>query len=47
MAAARRLFEDGIEVPDFREGDGILSEVWSTLTHVPLPARYDFRMRPQ
>ncbi|MER5933445.1 DUF5107 domain-containing protein [Streptomyces sp. NPDC002054] len=47
VAAARRLFEDGIEVPDLREGDEILSEVWSSLTHAPLPARYDFRMRPQ
>ncbi|MEV8531957.1 DUF5107 domain-containing protein [Streptomyces sp. NPDC051211] len=47
VGAARRLFEEGVEVPDLREGDETLSEVWSTLTHAPLPPRYDFRMRPQ
>ncbi len=45
-AAARRVFEDGFELADLREGEETLSEVWSTLTDRPLPARYDFRMRP-
>ncbi|WP_424211068.1 DUF5107 domain-containing protein [Streptomyces sp. BI20] len=45
-AAAKRLFDDGFEVPDLREGEEILHEVWSELTDHPLPARYDFRMRP-
>lgn len=46
VAAARRVFEDGFEIPDLREGEEILGEVWSALTDRPLPARYDFRMRP-
>ncbi|MFG2292524.1 DUF5107 domain-containing protein [Streptomyces sp. NPDC048603] len=46
VVAARRLFEDGIEVPDLREGDEVLGEVWAGLTDRPVPARYDFRMRP-
>ncbi|MFJ3173377.1 DUF5107 domain-containing protein [Streptomyces roseus] len=44
--AARRVFEDGFELADLREGEEILSEVWSRITHRPLPATYDFRMRP-
>ncbi|MFJ3909296.1 DUF5107 domain-containing protein [Streptomyces vinaceus] len=46
VGAARRVFEDGFELPDLREGDEILSEVWSRITHRPLPATYNFRMRP-
>ncbi|MEU5808538.1 DUF5107 domain-containing protein [Streptomyces sp. NPDC047718] len=46
MAAARRVFEDGFELPDLREGDEILAEVWSRITDRPLPPAYDFRMRP-
>ncbi|MFF4423289.1 DUF5107 domain-containing protein [Streptomyces sp. NPDC001549] len=46
VRAARRVFEDGFELPDLREGEETLAEVWSTLTECPLPARYDFRMRP-
>ncbi|MEU9232283.1 DUF5107 domain-containing protein [Streptomyces subrutilus] len=46
VAAARRVFEEGFEVPDLREGEETLGEVWSTLTGHPLPPRYDFRMRP-
>ncbi|MFD9356245.1 DUF5107 domain-containing protein [Streptomyces sp. NPDC060031] len=46
VVAARRVFEDGFELPDLREGDETLSEVWSTLTDRPLPPHYDFRMRP-
>lgn len=46
VVAARRVFEDGFELPDLREGDETLSEVWAALTDRPLPPRYDFRMRP-
>ncbi|MFJ6792831.1 DUF5107 domain-containing protein [Streptomyces sp. NPDC091268] len=46
VAAARRVFEDGLDLPDLREGDETLADVWSTLTDRPLPARYEFRMRP-
>ncbi|MCC0095034.1 DUF5107 domain-containing protein [Streptomyces flavotricini] len=46
VGAARRVFEEGFELPDLREGDEVLSEVWSRITHRPLPATYDFRMRP-
>ncbi|MER5871206.1 DUF5107 domain-containing protein [Streptomyces sp. NPDC002044] len=46
VAAARRVFEDGFEIPDLREGEESLGEVWASLTDRPLPARYDFRMRP-
>ncbi|MFE2288013.1 DUF5107 domain-containing protein [Streptomyces sp. NPDC059443] len=46
VGAARRVFEEGFELPDLREGDEILSEVWSTLTDRPLPRPYNFRMRP-
>ncbi|MGW7435233.1 DUF5107 domain-containing protein [Streptomyces sp. NPDC054849] len=46
VAAARRVFEDGFELADLREGEETLSEVWSTLTDRPLPTQYDFRMRP-
>ncbi|MEU6313987.1 DUF5107 domain-containing protein [Streptomyces sp. NPDC047014] len=47
VAAARRVFEDGLELPDLREGEETLTEVWSALTDRPLPPRYDFRMRPE
>ncbi|MFF9898365.1 DUF5107 domain-containing protein [Streptomyces longispororuber] len=44
---ARRVFEDGFEVADLREGDETLSEVWAAAAPgEPLPSRYDFRMRP-
>ncbi|MET9696331.1 DUF5107 domain-containing protein [Streptomyces sp. NPDC006529] len=46
VGAALRVFEEGFEVADLREGDEVLGEVWSSLTGRPLPARYDFRMRP-
>lgn len=32
---------------DLREGAEILGEVWSSLTDEPLPAAYDYRMRPE
>lgn len=46
VVAARRVFEEDFELADLREGEEILSEVWSTLTDRPLPAQYNFRMRP-
>ncbi|UQX03858.1 DUF5107 domain-containing protein [Streptomyces sp. RerS4] len=46
VGAARRVFEDGFEIPDLREGEETLAEVWAALTDRPLPAAYDFRMRP-
>ncbi|MBT2405360.1 MULTISPECIES: DUF5107 domain-containing protein [unclassified Streptomyces] len=46
VGAARRVFEEGLDLPDLREGEEILSEVWSQLTDRPLPATYNFRMRP-
>lgn len=45
-AAARELFDEGFEVDDLREGDDVLAETWAALSTEPLPARYDFRMRP-
>ncbi|MGW0365719.1 DUF5107 domain-containing protein [Streptomyces sp. NPDC002990] len=46
VAAALRVFEDGFEIPDLREGEETLNEAWAALTDRPLPPRYDFRMRP-
>ncbi|MEU8434441.1 DUF5107 domain-containing protein [Streptomyces sp. NPDC029216] len=46
VGAARRVFEDGFEPADLREGEESLSEVWSALSTGPLPPTYDFRMRP-
>ncbi|WP_428957485.1 DUF5107 domain-containing protein [Streptomyces sp. cg35] len=47
VAAARGVFEAGFEVADLREGAEILGEVWARVAPgEPLPARYDFRMRP-
>ena len=43
---AARLLTEGVVVPDLREGETALSDLW---THVfpddPLPEQYDFRMR--
>lgn len=39
VGAARRVFEEGFELPDLREGDEILSEVWARVTDRPLPPR--------
>ncbi|NLU66054.1 DUF5107 domain-containing protein [Streptomyces sp. HNM0574] len=45
--AARAVFDAGVEVDDLREGDEVLTETWSAVcAGEPLPARYDFRMRP-
>ncbi|MER7760426.1 DUF5107 domain-containing protein [Streptomyces sp. NPDC097619] len=46
VAAARRIFEEGFEVADLREGEDSLTEAWSALSPAPLPALYDFRMHP-
>ncbi|GGJ33033.1 DUF5107 domain-containing protein [Streptomyces brasiliensis] len=43
---ARAVFDAGFEVADLREGDEAVGRLWSRLTDEPLPARYDFRMRP-
>ncbi|MFD8193955.1 DUF5107 domain-containing protein [Streptomyces wuyuanensis] len=45
-AGARSVFDEGFDVADLGEGAEILGETWSRLTDEPLPARYDFRMRP-
>jgi len=51
VAAAERdeawaVFDDGFEVADLREGAESIGRLWAKLTDEPLPARYDFRMRP-
>ncbi|MFI0862862.1 DUF5107 domain-containing protein [Streptomyces smyrnaeus] len=46
VKGARALFGAGFEVEDLREGEEVLSDTWAALTADPLPARYDFRMRP-
>ncbi|MER5600965.1 DUF5107 domain-containing protein, partial [Streptomyces sp. NPDC002265] len=43
---ARAVFDAGFEVADLREGDETLGRVWARVSDAPLPARYDFRMRP-
>ncbi|MCE3036144.1 DUF5107 domain-containing protein [Streptomyces sp. CMSTAAHL-2] len=45
-AEARAVFDAGFEIADLREGSRVLDRVWARLTDEPLPARYDFRMRP-
>lgn len=47
---ARALLDEGIEIPDLREGEHSFGALWSALclasgSTEPLPARYDFRMR--
>ncbi|MFG3258540.1 DUF5107 domain-containing protein [Streptomyces sp. NPDC048172] len=44
--AARAVFDQGFDVDDLREGEEALNDTWAALTADPLPARYDFRMRP-
>jgi tetratricopeptide (TPR) repeat protein len=46
-AGARAVFDGGVEVPDLREGEEVLGELWARVAGEgePLPARYDFRMR--
>ncbi|MEU6197779.1 DUF5107 domain-containing protein [Streptomyces sp. NPDC047061] len=45
--AARAVFDTGFEVADLREGSEAIGRLWALLGDGPLPARYDFRMRPQ
>ncbi|MGW4783260.1 DUF5107 domain-containing protein [Streptomyces sp. NPDC004230] len=45
-AGARSVFDAGFEVEDLREGAETIGDLWAELTDEPLPARYDFRMRP-
>jgi hypothetical protein len=33
-------------VADLKEGAEVLGELWARVSDEPLPARYDFRMRP-
>ncbi|MGW1259457.1 DUF5107 domain-containing protein [Streptomyces sp. NPDC002513] len=44
--AARAVFDEGFEVADLREGAEVIDELWARITADPLPACYDFRMRP-
>lgn len=49
---AGAILEAGLVVPDIREGAATFTEVWKAYeaargTHRPLPAHYDFRMRPE
>ncbi|MFJ3303996.1 DUF5107 domain-containing protein [Streptomyces sp. NPDC086549] len=44
--AARAVFDDGFEVADLREGAETIGRLWARLSDEPLPARHDFRMRP-
>jgi tetratricopeptide (TPR) repeat protein len=44
--AARAVFDAGFEVADLREGAEAIGLLWARLSDRPLPARYDFRMRP-
>jgi Tetratricopeptide repeat. len=43
---ARAVFDAGFEVADLREGAEAIDRLWSRLSDEPLPAGYDFRMRP-
>ncbi|MFB7511421.1 DUF5107 domain-containing protein, partial [Streptomyces broussonetiae] len=43
---ARAVFDAGFEVADLREGEEAIGRLWARLTDEPLPARHDFRMRP-
>ncbi|MGW4564192.1 DUF5107 domain-containing protein [Streptomyces sp. NPDC004561] len=45
-AEARTVFDEGFEVADLREGADAIDRLWARLTDEPLPARHDFRMRP-
>ncbi|WP_225095393.1 DUF5107 domain-containing protein [Streptomyces sp. CoH27] len=45
--AARAVLDAGFEVADLREGEEAIGRLWARLTDEPLPARHDFRMRPE
>ena len=43
--AAARLLQQGIDVPDLREGESSIEAVWRlACPGIDLPSRYDFRM---
>ncbi|MFR0356162.1 DUF5107 domain-containing protein [Streptomyces sediminimaris] len=44
---ARDVFRASFEVADLREGAEDIGRLWARLSDEPLPAHYDFRMRPQ
>ncbi|MET9075899.1 DUF5107 domain-containing protein [Streptomyces sp. NPDC004232] len=44
--AARAVLDEDVEVADLREGEETIGRLWFRLTDEPLPARLDFRMRP-
>ena len=49
---AGAILESHLVVPDIREGAATFTEVWRAYeaargTNRPLPAEYDFRMRPE
>ncbi|WP_309064960.1 DUF5107 domain-containing protein [Microbacterium sp.] len=45
-ARAQRLLEEGVEVPDIREGELSMSELWrQAFPERAVPARYDFTMK--
>jgi Domain of unknown function (DUF5107) len=45
-ALVRDMLEEGLEVPDLREGEDVLHSLWSSVfPGAPIPAEYDFRMR--
>ena len=46
VARAAAILTDGLEVPDLREGERSIDELWA-LVHpgVDVPPDYDFRMR--
>ena len=46
VARAGWVLTEGVVVPDIREGETVLSDLWAELfPDVPLPEQYDFRMR--
>ncbi|MFD5556390.1 DUF5107 domain-containing protein [Streptomyces sp. NPDC127068] len=45
-AAVRAVLAEGFEVADLKEGAEVLGQLWARVSDEPLPARYDFRMRP-
>ncbi|MGW0413646.1 DUF5107 domain-containing protein [Streptomyces collinus] len=45
-AEALAVLGPDLEVADLREGEDVLGRLWARLTDEPLPARHDFRMRP-
>jgi tetratricopeptide (TPR) repeat protein len=47
VGGARGVFDAGFEVADLREGAEVIGDLWARVAPgEPLPAAYDFRMRP-